>query len=667
MQPITPALLAAARSWKAEPVVQALVEDRRVRWSTLHDWPGGPDTSPVAQFSNGSIILRAISDAAGRVRVARVWLASSPAAWEDWVTVADDARSGCDVAVSWIAPYTWIVLYEGAAGRLVQTRVSSDDGVSWSAPMALHTAWQTPWLAAWGAWAMVLEDRLHAYRWTGASWQGPFTLASSATPEPHGVAAYFDPGAQWAHVLYSSRGQLLKVELDARGTTPVYTTPRVLAPGGDQAGSLVAGVVLPSLTRVMDLGLVATWVERHRGELTGWGRPVSAIARDGNAQHFGQVCPLADSTVSAQRWHLAYDGVTKTLYAGNRRRIVTAPVFDADIRGWMRLGPVDVLSCRRVAERHEPGELTVELLDPAMAYRNPGDPNSDAVAIKPLAAVRLRRGYRTPQGIETVDTPNYYIMGATLSEGQGAGRLRIEAVDAFGLLSLWRPFESIEWYQRSIAWLLEEVCGRVGLRVEADGASALGEVLPRFSLHPHQSALAAVQALMRLGRVVARPAAGDTLRMMAYPLKQAARPELGAAGEVRQAAYGCARYRLTHVRVVSEAHDAYAEAESVLASQRLGMRISNVIEDNRVATPGMAAALAQYTLNLAASWGRDDEATVPLRPDLEVWDQVALHAAAEAIPADDRERVLVRLVEEAAPVRNRYVSVVTLGQAPRQP
>ena len=661
MQPITQTLREAAQSTPNESVIQAIVEDRRLRWSILHDWPAGPDVGRVAQFNNGSITLRAVSDDAGQIWTVRVWAHHDPAAWEAWTLAASDAQYACDVAVSWMAPYTWLLLYEGATAHQVMARISTDDGVTWSPSHAMHTAGQAPWLAAWGDWALILEDQLHAYHRTGAMWTGPYTLLSVTTPQPQGVAVYYDADAQWGHILYSSRGQLFKVEFDSKEPVPTFTTARPLAPGGDQGGSDVAAIVLPSLTRLFDLGIVATWVERHTGPLHGWGLPVSAVARDDNAQHFGQICPLAEADVSAQRWHLAYDGATKTVYAGHRRRLVRAPLFDKQLYEWMSLGPVDVLSARRVAERDEPGSLTVELLDPALAYRNPGHADSAARPVKPLSAVRLRRGYRTAAGVETIDTPNYYVTTATMSEGHGAGRLRLEALDAYGLLALWRPVESIEWYHRTIAWLLAEIGGRVGLRIEVADAPGVEAVLPHFGLHPHQSALTAMRALLRLGCAVARPAADDTLQVMGYPASQESSAEIGTANEIREAAYGWGRYRHTHVSVASEAHDAYAEAEDVAASQAMGQRFSRMLEDNRVASEVMAAGIAGHMLDLAKSWGLQDQVSVPLRPELEIWDHIALHANEAAIPAQAKERVLVRLVEEITLLRDRCVSRLTLG------
>lgn len=656
MQSISPTLLAAATRLEGEPIIQALLEDRRIRWKTAYTWEANPD-APVAQYDSGTLLLRATTGGGGP-QIARVANRTSAAAWEAFFAIATDAQPGGDVAVAWMAPWTWHLAYEGA-NHQVLVRRSTDNGLTWGPAAALHTASQAPWVAAWGAWVFVLEGHLHGYTWNGTAWQGPYTLPTP-TPSPGGVAVYHDPGAQWAHILYSAGGRLYKVELDTAAMA--YTSPRGIAPGGDQPASAAAWLTRPSLTRVMDLGLVATWVEGYTGPLAGWGGPVSAIARDDNAQHFGQFCPLAPSGLSGQRWHLAYDSQAKRLYAGNRRHLTAAPVFDADIYPWMHLGPVEALAYRRTAAPHEPGRLRVEMLDPTLSYRRPGEQGSAAEVAKPLTAVRLRRGYRTALGPETVDTPNYYLTQAVFTEGQGGGRLCLEATDAFGLLDLWHPTEPMVWYGRSIRWLLEEIGGRVGLRVVAQGVPRLEEALPHFTLHPRHSGLEAVHALLRLGQAVARPAADDALEVLAYPSPSGSVPAIGAAGEIRSASYGHGLQEINHVRVVSEAYALYAEAEDTTAAQALGQRFSRTVEDNRLSTASAAEALAAYLANLAHAADCADQAAVPLRPDLEPWDIVALYA--EGISPESPYRLIRRLEEEAAPARNRYESRLWFGAVP---
>ncbi|MHB1319031.1 MAG: hypothetical protein ACYCYF_10480 [Anaerolineae bacterium] len=665
MHPISPALLAAATSWAAEPVAQAIIEDRRVRWGTLHTWPAGYDASPTAMFHNGSTLLRACVDGTGQVLLARVDDPDEPADWEAWSVVATGARAGSDVAIGWWAPFTWALLYESASGMAALLRTSSDGGVTWSAPLTLHTATAAPWFALWGRWALVLEASLHAYHWNGSAWDGPYTL-SSATPSAAGVAAWYDAAAQRLHVLYASAGRLHRATLDSTAAPPTWDSPRVLAPGGDQPASSLAACALPALAWVPSLGLVATWQEAYSGDLSTLQSPVSLLFRGPNYDHPGQFCPLALAATSAQRWPLAYDALTQTLYCGGRRAVLSAPVFDAAVRTWMRLGPTDALAWRWQAGTDTPGRLTLEILDPSGHLRNPGDPASGAAAARPLASLGLRRGYRTTAGEETVDTAGWTVLSAAFSEGLGGGRLQVDAVDAFGVLGLWRPAESLVWLDRSVLWLLEEICARVGLAVarEGDGSSTPGldTVLPSFALHPHHTALTAVQALLRLGQAVARPAAEDTLLVLALPDGTGTLPVLGAASEIREGAYGSSAVEATHVRVTSPAGGVFAEAESLAGSQAMGARLTRVLEDNRVNTAALAGALAAHTLALAALEGRADRATVPLRPDLEVWDAVELVVPAGALPAgDDGARVIVAIEEDVCPSRNRYETRMRLG------
>ncbi|MFO7697226.1 MAG: hypothetical protein R6X16_08720 [Anaerolineae bacterium] len=661
MHPISPALLSAATSWAAEAVAKAIIEDRRVRWSTLHAWPSGYDASPTAMFHNGSYLLRACVDASGQVLLARVNDPDDPAEWEDWSVVATGARPGSDVAIGWWAPFTWALLYESAAGRQALLRTSTDAGATWSAPLTLHTASVTPWFALWGRWALVLEATLSAYHWNGSAWDGPYTLAG-ASPSAAGVAGWYDATAERLHVLYASAGRLQRATLDASASPPAWDTPRVLAPGGDQPPSSLAACALPAITSVPALGLVATWLEAYSGDLSGLRAPVSALLRAPNYDHPGQLCPLAAPGTSALRWPLAYDALTQTLICGNRRAVLSAPVFDAAVRTWMRLGPADALSWRWQAAGDAPGRLVLELLDPTLSLRNPGDPSSAAAAVRPLAGLRLRRGYRTVTGAETVDTGHWYVQSAAFSEGLGGGRLQIEAVDAFGLLALWRPAESLIWHDRTVFWLLEEVCARVGLAVAREtGTPGLDTVLPAFALHPHHTALTAAQALLRLGQAVARPAAGDTLLVLPLRDGSGTLPALGSAGELREGSYGPAAVSATHVRVTSPAGGpgaagVYAESESLGASQAMGGRLSTIVAGNRVSTVALAGALAGHTLALATLDARADRVRVPLRPDLELWDTVELVA-----PEVSGARVIVAIEEDVCPARNRFETSMRLG------
>ena len=139
-------------------------------------------------------------------------------------------------------------------------------------------------------------------------------------------------------------------------------------------------------------------------------------------------------------------------------------------------------------------------------------------------------------------------------------------------------------------------------------------------------------------------------------------PEIGANGEIREGACGVGAVEATLLRVSSPANGVYAEAESLPLSQAMGGRLPLVIEDNRVHTAGLAAAVAGHALALAALDARADRATVPLRPDLELWDAVTLLAPAGSLPAGDTgARVITEISEDVYSARNRFEMTLRLG------
>jgi len=382
---------------------------------------------------------------------------------------------------------------------------------------------------------------------------------------------------------------------------------------------------------------------------------MTALAPNPYCNHPGQWVPLAPPTSSAQRWALAWDPLTQTLYCGNRSAMFSAPVPDAAVRSWMRLGPLDALGWRWRLDAEGPGHLSLTLLDREGALMPAGVPGQPAAAARPLASLRLQRGYVTPAGEETVDTADWTVLSARYSIGREGGRLTMEGTDALGLLALWRPSESLVWQERTVHWLLDEVCARVGLAVLRVGAPGLDVTLPAFSLHPHQTALTAVQGLLRLGCAVARPA-GAALQVLALPGSAGTLPALGARGEIREGQLGPGLPGATLVRVSSATWGLWADAEASAEEQAAGLRLMRTLEDNRVHTAALAKEVAGHALALARLSTRADSVTVPLRPDLELWDAVRLVAGAVAGP-----RTVVALEELAQPALNRFETRLGLG------
>jgi hypothetical protein len=84
----------------------------------------------------------------------------------------------------------------------------------------------------------------------------------------------------------------------------------------------------------------------------------------------------------------------------------------------------------------------------------------------------------------------------------------------------------------------------------------------------------------------------------------------------------------------------------------LGLDLARTLEDRRITSRAAAEAVLARELALGAG-GRRESVTVPLRPEAELWDPVALHGAARAVLA---------LVEEYDAAAGRYTTTLELGE-----
>ena len=304
----------------------------------------------------------------------------------------------------------------------------------------------------------------------------------------------------------------------------------------------------------------------------------------------------------------------------------------------------------------------MHLLDEAGAWPYPGLYREDEGPLRPLAELTLTRGYVTEAGVETVDLPPMHVLSVRRGEGQGvSGMISLQCTDALGLLGLWRAPEALTWKNRPIRWLLAELCARVGLRYADAGEASLGRELPQFTLQAGQAALDGALALLRLGGCVARVDADGALRAWPWPQTGAPQMTIGAHGEVRRGTYGQRAPDATGLRVSSGG--AYAEGEAIPDAWALGLRLTEAIHDGRIGlSVGMAEAVRNRELALAGMGWRCDEALVPARMDLELWDVVELDCAATARVGAERARVVTGIVEKRDASRGVFEAEVEMGR-----
>jgi len=602
--------------------------------------------------------VRALSDGAGHIYYAVITNPTDADQWVNWQLLADDAEiDGSDHSDVAVARGSCWFIYYTRAGHQIVAYTASDPLGSWSGPTAVGSASDYCFLAAAGNHVFCEGKQVRAWEYQGGSWIGPFSETTLTTTGNEGLAAAWDaaPGDDIVRLLIARKGELYHANYDPVAHT--YTPPLKIYPGGEQEAPLISDIRNPSLA-VPERGLVvATWIERHTEALSGWRYPLAYLSLDQDAEHYGCAVALAEPTVTEGRLALSYDSLAKQLYAGNNILCCRAPIYDPDIRGWMRVGPLEVSGYRLSQQPLSPARARLRIPDRSGTLRRLADAEG-AAAIRPLSRVDLARGYLTSAGVEMVSLPPLYVLRATRSEGRGGGYLVLECTDAWGLLHRWRPQAVLQWFERPIRWLLAELCGRVGLLYADDGSPDLGRELAVYSLPPDVSGLSAVRELLRLGAAVARVREDGTLYAQSWPAKTGDVATV-CQGELLRAELGCSAYDTTAIRVLGV--EVYAEGENLADAHALGRRHLRTIQDRRIASVEMAEAVRDRELALAHHETRADRVVVSLRPELELWDGVDLQLAPELLDPETSERVLVGLVERYDAALGIYISELTLG------
>ena len=656
MIPVSPALLGAASSWTFLPVATATVKDTQLRWQTLHNGTHPAPDSRVAQFSNGSYILR-VRNNAGSIQYAKVNDPTQLAQWEYWTTITTGAHANSDVAVTWTPPFTWRVAYQTAAGAL-QIRTSTDHAATWSAPVTVCTPAVTPaYFALYGNILALQDTDVRYYYYTGGTWGGPTNTGLSITT-PAGIAVAYNSTAALITTLAAHDGQLHYLPCNTSLPTITPSAGTVIAPPGDTTAATPPAPALPSICYTPDLTTyVATWIERAAPPLS-LNTPLSATARVGSP-HFGMHCPLADPLLSNQRWPVVVDTVGDELYAGGTKRILSVPNLYSPLRTPATFGPHTTLAYHMEAHHHNPGSLTVHILDPDNDYAAPGD---QVLALRPLSTITVARGYTTAIGDETVTTPEHYIIAAHLDHQMLGGTLTIEAVDALGLLALWHPYEPQTYTNRSLGWLIAHIAGQVGLTVN-DTATGTATTISTITLWPTYSGLVQLRHLLTLANATCTPTANRTLTITDTPRYSTCAGTLNANAEAKHAMFGIHLPGPTHHRVASDRNLVYSQLDNIARAQLIGWRLSTQYLDNNIDTQPLANQTAHALDTDAEMLIRSDSITVPLRPDVELHDSLNTYGTYPT-PTSPTPRVVLHLVEDHEPRANLHQSTLTLGAIP---
>jgi len=652
MRTISSTLLAAARSLQGKPSVTARISDRRLRWSLLH-WEDG-SSRWTAMVAEGSTIHRVRSDGSGNIQTATVTDPAIQAQWSTWTTRTSEGLADSDVGIS-LAGSTLRIVYV-KSGYDVRIMTSGDSGATWSAPETIVGGLGgAPYIAtANGAVFVLTGGQVRVYTRPAGSWVLQSTLTTLTLASPQGVAACYDSAGGKYRVVIAGDGKVHVATCDA--TTYAWDTPLQIAPGGTGAAASASALRGPSAcwggpTWPPDPTwppYIVTWIDDFAGSPATWTQPVAL--RSGDWVHLGDEVALNIWADTERRAALAYVSSTRTLYAANEKCICQASTYDSEDSA-QNLSDLPILAYERKTDEGG-SRLRVEVLNAGGAY------DQLPSCIQPLASLILERGYITSAGAERVALDPHYLVSATLSEGRDGGRLILEGVDGCGLLALWHPGEPLTWVNRSLGWLLKEVCARVGLAYADNGASSFSYAPATFTILPTQSGAEAVRELLKLaGGVGWFLEDGTFYAVELYGYDPLERVEIGAEGEVLQGAYGLRTYQGTSFRVYGQG--AASASELGAESMTLGLRLMRSHEDYRLTTADSTQALQDYLWTRGRISGRKELLTIPLRPEVELWDIAQLTVNEEIISPGDNLRRVVGIAEDFV-ARGKYVTRVEM-------
>jgi hypothetical protein len=654
MRTISHTLRAASLALHGHAVVRATVRDTRLRWREHVPGSGAAAENTAmlcAETDTGAVIIRVRCTATGQVQVARVTDPANPAQWTAWHTAQSGAIAHSDVAVAAPGEGRLRIVYvrsEGGGFR-VSTIESADGGATWFTAGDVAGGLTTPaHVAAAGAVCYVLDTTLRTWLRSASSgaWAGPYH-APWSPGQPAGLAAAHDhasPDMQRLLLCGDGRVWAMSFTPGVAAWSPAVSVD----PGGDGGPTALSAPYDPALCALPDRTLL-TWVEHVAGAPYTRATPVLRVTHDWT--HFGSEVSLPLAAAAHKRVALAWLPGEGAVYAANLDHVVRAQAtpralelpavraYHYEAGGSGRVGTLR-LDAGFLPAHHPEGGDVMGMTDSTL---------------QPFAAIHIERGYRTAgDGLvavdETLALPPLYLVEARHSVGRGAGRLSLRAVDGMGLLDMWRPRDVLTWHERPILWLLGELCARVGLPATPLGDEGANRVLPAFSLHPGQTARQGAEALLRLAGAVAR--FDDTGRMvvMSWPTPPPpARLEVGAWGEIAAGGWGLRAPAATSLYLVGREHTVHGHHAAAMA---LGLDLARTLEDRRITSRAAAEAVLARELALGAG-GRRESVTVPLRPEAELWDPVALHGAARAVLA---------LVEEYDAAAGRYTTTLELGE-----
>ncbi|TAK33758.1 MAG: hypothetical protein EPO21_11800 [Chloroflexota bacterium] len=500
MQTLSATLVAAQKSRSLVPYVKVETWDEtaRVKILSWSRWYTGTEAdSPHAAWVSGDGSLIRARATGGKLYVQRVANPTAESDYSAWIELAVGIHASSPVALCGVGSIV-ALFYVDAAGTGVKYRASGENGASWTDEVAAGVAGGTvSQLAAVSRDASNLVVFLSVggtvSSLTYADGWGAVTAWTNVVKTVTGLAAFYggdynlvvtgtdttDSCHVWTTIFgdnYSYAvgdwGPLVDVVTASAGTGVEYHQP---------------AVGFPDVYRLW-------YLEKYTGTVA-YSRPYWSHGIRGAADYASNVWrePVPFDLSSTRGLSMAYSSpsaegqVFVTASSGVWRAALSSTVHD--LTG-------DVLELN-LHEGERAGRAVVTLRNDDGRYNAGG---SFAEGLGKGWQLEVSLGARTTEGNETGTARLFWIQSWRRSCEARRAVIVLEAVDAWGLLELWRARRHLSWTAGSMTrfQLLQAVVGFVGLELASIGSlsSEMSADQPAFAIAPGESGATAVRRLL---------------------------------------------------------------------------------------------------------------------------------------------------------------------------
>ena len=626
---------------------------------TAHAWWGnhmdGAATPVPTDMTGSATLLQRVRNDAGSIEHSKITDPAEGAQWLVWTAIAAGARADSDVAICYTtaAKTTLRAYWQDAATDDFWARESADQGDNWGVAWMCNNGfagmkyiaadYQQFWVQSgvsiyWHAYAPAETGG------AGASWGGAYT-------DPLGISCVQkEDGSDTAHVIFAADRRIYSLRVWHNAVQSTH----YLDPPSDQTVAAAAAPRLPSLCRLGGQTWACSWVRYSTGTPTMHQETVQFSLED-DCYRFGATCGMRMDSAGVQRMSMAYVTTHQRIFCGHDTATHwTYHYALGDAAG--ETYSVTPVRYRRIKNGHEPGILELEFLDPTGSYRSHASRGNASITagFATMNTVTLKRGWKTSAGDQTISLDPHYITQVSRSSYRDGGHVFVTAVDGFGLLEMTRTEAPLTYLNRSLAYIAADIVALAGL-VWADDADAIwATVMTSFTINPRISARQALLDVLALAGAVAYVAgAGGITGRVLVGYIPGSTPVLGDQDEIEHAMFGVGVSSITSVDWIGDAVGYHSETPMREASQ--GRRFTAIHTDLRATTLAIATQAALYRQALADMEHDLCVITVPLRPDLEIWDEVTISANINDVSAAMNPKVVTRIAEELDTRTNKFL------------